>query len=561
MPTMDHGVAGPSRSSVRLSPSPISSVGPAGASPTPRGRESPRLPHAARRPRTGDRAAAARLELDVANFGPIVRARIALRPLTVFVGPGNAGKSYLATLLYALHRAFHGACAPGGRLRGHVVDRFAERRVAAKERASALVDVARPLIEGLRADGTAQAPPDRLVLPPILADFYRRVFDAEADALRRRIDRSFGVGDVGALVRDGQRESSVALRRRFAGGTDPVAQALSLGRDGVDFRSMVPSDAPIPLGVPVPDPATCGSFGPASRWPARTANEPAAALVSGGEPAPEIVDLASWLGAVALSSLIRPLHSPAHYLPADRVGAMPGGGAPVAGRDPTAGVGAPSGVAADFGERLLAIDRIRGSRPKLGRHLAENLESTVLGGSIRVNRSRPCDHPSFAYRPRGWTKDVPLANASSMVRELAPLALYLRHAIGPGDALAIEEPEAHLHPETQVELARQIADVVNAGVRVIVTTHSEWMLDELANIVRRSQIPDAARGDGERRRRTLHGDQVGAWILKPKRRPRGSVVEEIPLSDVGQYPAGFDAVAHALHNDWADIQDRVQAGS
>ena len=48
------------------------------------------------------------LELEVANFGPIVEAKIDLRPLTVFVGPSNTGKSYLATLIYALHTYFTG---------------------------------------------------------------------------------------------------------------------------------------------------------------------------------------------------------------------------------------------------------------------------------------------------------------------------------------------------------------------------------------------------------------------------------------------------------------------
>ena len=47
-------------------------------------------------------------ELEVSNFGPIVEAKIDLRPLTVFVGPSNTGKSYLAILIYALHRFFSG---------------------------------------------------------------------------------------------------------------------------------------------------------------------------------------------------------------------------------------------------------------------------------------------------------------------------------------------------------------------------------------------------------------------------------------------------------------------
>ena len=46
--------------------------------------------------------------LDVEDFGPIAKASVDLRPLTVFIGPSNTGKSYLAILVYALHQCFGG---------------------------------------------------------------------------------------------------------------------------------------------------------------------------------------------------------------------------------------------------------------------------------------------------------------------------------------------------------------------------------------------------------------------------------------------------------------------
>jgi len=46
------------------------------------------------------------LNVSVKNFGPIYRGNIDIRPLTVFVGQSNTGKSYLATLVYSLHRYF-----------------------------------------------------------------------------------------------------------------------------------------------------------------------------------------------------------------------------------------------------------------------------------------------------------------------------------------------------------------------------------------------------------------------------------------------------------------------
>ena len=46
--------------------------------------------------------------LDVKDFGPIAEAKVEVRPLTVFIGPGNTGKSCLAILIYALNQCFGG---------------------------------------------------------------------------------------------------------------------------------------------------------------------------------------------------------------------------------------------------------------------------------------------------------------------------------------------------------------------------------------------------------------------------------------------------------------------
>ena len=48
------------------------------------------------------------IHINVKNFGPIEKAEIDLRPLTVFVGESNTGKTYLAALIYALHQNFEG---------------------------------------------------------------------------------------------------------------------------------------------------------------------------------------------------------------------------------------------------------------------------------------------------------------------------------------------------------------------------------------------------------------------------------------------------------------------
>ena len=48
------------------------------------------------------------VRVEVRNFGPIESGVVDLRPLTVFVGPSNTGKTYMSVLLYALHRSLSG---------------------------------------------------------------------------------------------------------------------------------------------------------------------------------------------------------------------------------------------------------------------------------------------------------------------------------------------------------------------------------------------------------------------------------------------------------------------
>jgi len=191
--------------------------------------------------------------------------------------------------------------------------------------------------------------------------------------------------------------------------------------------------------------------------------------------------------------------------------------------------------------------------------LADVLEQNLLAGAVRLDSSET-GYPSFVYRPVSWDSDLPLTRASSMVSELAPVVLYLRHCVEPGNVLIIEEPEAHLHPALQARFARELARLVHAGVRVVLTTHSEWILEVLANLVRMSELSEGQRKGIPGADVALAPQQVGAWLFKPDADGAGSAVEEMPLdTDAGSFPAGFGEVSEALYNEWARISNRIES--
>ena len=73
--------------------------------------------------------------------------------------------------------------------------------------------------------------------------------------------------------------------------------------------------------------------------------------------------------------------------------------------------------------------------------------------------------------------------ASSSVRSLLMLNYYVLHKAQVGDILMIDEPELNLHPKNQILIARLLVLLVNAGIKVFITTHSDYIVRELSNCI------------------------------------------------------------------------------
>ncbi len=496
-----------------------------------------------------------RLELEIRDFGPIIEATLDLRPLTVLVGPSNTGKSYLAILIYALHRLWSaqvfGPSYLGGRFRSWHLGDF-------EDPSEPIMDAAVEFLKRITDRGGQPSAAERLALPASITRVLSRGYDRRGGHLDEEIRRCFGIEESAALIRRGaQGGAGVGIRIRHRGGAAAVVQDFRIEARQAKFRITIPEDA---------------------KWPADRIGTDRSPWLFDALAGIRSVRHSGWSGelrdayrfellealAIALHPLtVGPLAGGAFYLPADRTGVMHAhhvvvsaliGSAAMAGVRPAARTPVLSGVLADFLEELIALGQRPGvrRRSKSSRSLGAGIETAILKGSIRVEKSKAVGYPHFTYSPEGWKESLSLANASSMVSELAPVVLYLRHRVEAGNLLIIEEPESHLHPAMQVQLTEEIAALVQAGVRVVVTTHSEWVLEKLANLVGRSGLPEAG-AELPEGRTSLSARDVGVWLFEPKERPRGSVVREIPLDESGLYPTGFGEVAAALHNDWADL--------
>lgn len=125
--------------------------------------------------------------------------------------------------------------------------------------------------------------------------------------------------------------------------------------------------------------------------------------------------------------------------------------------------------------------------PYMSRRSSEFLHK-ILPGSYVATKKRG----EFEYKTKELESPIPLASTSSLVTELAGFALMGAY-MEIGDRLVIfEEPEAHLHLEAQREIAKALVSLANGGKHLIITTHSDTFLQQINNLITLNDHPQKA---------------------------------------------------------------------
>ena len=92
------------------------------------------------------------------------------------------------------------------------------------------------------------------------------------------------------------------------------------------------------------------------------------------------------------------------------------------------------------------------------------------------------------YFYRSTDKNFPISAAASSIREIAPLALLVERFDVSSIAILFEEPEAHLHPLKQRRMADIISALNHAGAYMQITTHSDYLLRRLNELINLQRI-------------------------------------------------------------------------
>lgn len=128
----------------------------------------------------------------------------------------------------------------------------------------------------------------------------------------------------------------------------------------------------------------------------------------------------------------------------------------------------------------LAEDLVNESKQLSPFHeFADEIEQELLHGSMSVSS----DGEVLFESNKNKSKNLPIHMSASIVKTLASFIFYLRHQAKENELVIIDEPEINLHPESQVILTRILARMVNKGFRLLISTHSDYIIRELNNLI------------------------------------------------------------------------------
>ena len=459
------------------------------------------------------------LILDVENFGPIAEAKnIEFKPMTVFVGPSNTGKTYLATLLHAILKT-------------------TQRLIESP-----------PMSFDITHD-----PRWKILQADFFPNYYESLVNQQGypfDEINKRIS-DLSSGSISLLNENTQRflksiarESSMSISTYF--GVNDLTN-LSRHSTGEVLNSKIRlQESSTSLQLSIDDSCVVNFELPAL---IRIYPDIKNYLQHYKDMKPEDffdLDLTFELG-IYTAVVIRDFPS-SHYLPAGRTGLIE------AYRELAASIIrhitnrpkedqelAVSVITGEFLRYMVLLNsKVQDLRNNSKiKKIAQVLEGSVLRGRINVRDTAGISHPYFE---QDNASNIPLESASSMITELAPIVLFIRQFVEEGDLLIIDEPEAHLHPAAQQQMAAALAFMVRSGLRVLITTHSHYMVEQLSAFVNASKLDETTR----KRALSLGGalgeediylneDETAVYGFDESNADDGTVVYEIPLGEHREY--------------------------
>ncbi|MCH7401137.1 AAA family ATPase [Belliella kenyensis] len=178
-------------------------------------------------------------------------------------------------------------------------------------------------------------------------------------------------------------------------------------------------------------------------------------------------------------------------------------------------------------------------------HFADEIEKEILKGQVLISKDG-----EVQYKPdKAKSLKLPIHLSASVVKSLSNLVIYFRHLAAKGDFIIIDEPELNLHPDNQVVIAKVIIKIVNRGFKVLISTHSDYIIREINNLIMMNNNPHFINKYNYSNEITINHERVGAILFHYEKRK----CTNLEVTKTGFEVETIDKVINDLNNRAEDL--------
>lgn len=478
------------------------------------------------------------LKINIENFGPITKAKINLKPLTIFVGPNNSGKTYAATLIHSILSSENQINDISRQYDLEILNPSRLFRSFGKDMRAIIEKDVRAVIKKNKNKQSFTIPTS--ITKKIFTFLIQDVFGRD---LETTIASNFA-SPVTELIRTKQKSSKININ-------DSKNFNVTINK-----KLTIKTDSKLTKYIFKISPKETDYY-----YTEQEENNTTTITINKSD-VEEFLNYGITRYLInSIAKNIKHEHIPedSHYFPAARSGILQGHKALSASIVKSAHFGGIesfqipklTGIVSNFISNIILMPRRLGPFADL----AKQLETELLHGHIRLPNGSNDTFPEITYHTKH--NEIPLHRTSSSISEIAPLSLYLKHIIHPSSLLIIEEPETHLHPTNQLIFAKYIVKMIRSGLNVLVTTHSVFLLEQLSKFMLVSRIePKTRKKLGYDEEDYLTPDEVSPYVFV-RNNDDDHTVSPIEIDDEGISQEEFVKVNEILYSESIKLQQNL----
>ena len=191
--------------------------------------------------------------------------------------------------------------------------------------------------------------------------------------------------------------------------------------------------------------------------------------------------------------------------------------------------------------------------------LVVELEAALIGGSLFYSETG-----EIMFKNNRTNEDFAFNLLSSSIKSLSKFILYLKHNVIKNETIIIDEPEMKLHSDTEVMFARIIARLINAGLKFIISTHSDFILREFNNLIEVSFNDEtknyAINNLQYKKDEYINTEDINLFYFNFKDNDPKSIITQIPVDEYGFSLESVEIVVDKLNDETYKLYKIINFG-